>query len=98
MYNKVRGKIMFVNPHAFELANDAFALFKELYDTHYGTIFESDNLISIHTGGWSDNEQLIQEFKETGWWKKNHRITMGGGHYYFDTDFHADKKWKIIIE
>lgn len=67
-----------------------------MYDTNYGSIEEDENLISIHTGGWSDNEELIREFKETGWWFKNHEITARGGHYYFNTDFCADKEWKII--
>lgn len=96
MYKTKHGKIDCVNTLTFELAEEAFALFKSLYDTHYGSIEEDDNLISIHTGGWSDNEALIREFQETGWWFKNHDITARGGHYYFNTDLNADKEWKII--
>lgn len=96
MYEKENGKIVNVNPKAFELADEAFLLFKELYDTNYGSIDEDENLISIHTGGWSDNEQLIYEFEQTAWWLKHHKITAKGGHYYFDTDFHADKEWQIV--
>jgi len=54
------------NPKAFD--NEAFKLFKELYDEHYGNIAEVANLVLIHTGGWSENEALIEEFKQTGWW------------------------------
>lgn len=96
MYIKDENKIVDINPKAFELADEAFLLFKSLYDTHYGSIDESDNLISIHTGGWSDNEQLIDEFKETGWWFRYHIATFRGGHYYFNTDSHAEKEWKIV--
>lgn len=98
MYEKENGKIVNVNPQAFELADEAFLLFKSMYDTNYGSIYEDENLISIHTGGWLDNEELIREFEETGWWFKNHKITAKGGHYYFNTDFYADKKWKIVSE
>lgn len=83
------------NEKAFELADEAFSLFKELYNTDYGNIYEDENLISIHTGGWSDNEELIFEFKQTGWWFLNHKITSRGGHYYFNTDTQKEKDWKI---
>jgi len=96
MYKKENGKIIDVNKNAFKLANEAFLLFKSLYNTTYGSIEEDDNLISIHSGGWSDNEELIYEFMQTGWWFKNHKITAIGGHYYFNTDFYADKEWIII--
>jgi len=58
---------------------------------------ENENVIAIHTGGWSENEELIEEFKETAWWFKFHVITARGGHYYFNTDSHADKEWKIVV-
>lgn len=95
LYKRENGNIVDVNQKAFELAEDAFLLFKTLYDTAYGNIYEDGNLISIHTGGWSENESLIEEFKETGWWFKHHKITQSGGHYFFDTDFYSDKKWEV---
>lgn len=96
MYEKENG-IINVKPDSLKLADEAFLLFKSLYDINYGSIDEDENLISIHTGGWSDNEQLISEFKETGWWFMNHEITAKGGHYYFNTDFYADKEWQIVV-
>ena len=95
MYEKKDGRIIKYNPNAHDLAGEAFELFKSLYNTHYGSIYEDENLISIHTGGWSDNEELIREFKETGWWFRYHKITATGGHYFFNTDFYADKDWVI---
>lgn len=77
-------------------SNEAFELFCSLYDTNYGSININDNLIDIHTGGWSDNEYLISQFKETYWWKSNLKISAVGGHYYFNTDIYADDGWKII--
>jgi len=95
LYVRENGKIVGVNCNAIEFADEAFLLFKELYDTNYGSIYEDENLISIHTGGWSENEALIYQFKQTGWWFKYHKITAKGGHYFFNTDIHADKEWKI---
>lgn len=96
VFKKENGRIVNVNPKVFTSADEAFLLFKEMYDTHYGSIHEDENLISIHTGGWSENEQLISEFEQTSWWFRFHKITAKGGHYYFDTDFYADKEWKIV--
>ena len=97
MYVREKGIIVNVNPDALALADEAFLLFKSLYDTNYGTIDENENLIAIHTGGWSENEELIEEFKHTGWWFLNHKITANGGHYYFNTDRDKDKEWKIVV-
>lgn len=94
-YTYKYGKIIGVNKKAHELKDEAFELFKSMYNDHYGSIYEDDNLISIHTGGWSDNEILIEELKKTAWWFVNHKITQSGGHYYFDTDFRSHKKWKV---
>lgn len=77
-YQKENGKIVDVNVDSFILADEAFLLFKTLYDTDYGSIEENDNLISIHTGGWSENEEIIREFEETAWWFMYHKITARG--------------------
>lgn len=98
MYRRENGKIVDVSLNALELEDESFLLFKELFDTTYGSIVEDGNLISIHTGGWSDNEELIHEFMDTMWWHKYHKITAVGGHYYFNTDLSADKKWVIIAQ
>ena len=90
------GRITNVNSKSLDTANEAFELFKSLYDTFYGTIREDDNLISIHTGGWSENEYLINLFNKTSWWWKYHEITAKGGHYFFNTDTSVDKEWNVI--
>ena len=95
LHVKKNGKIVDVNPNAINLADESFLLFKQLYDTHYGSINEDENLISVHTGGWSENEALIYEFMQTAWWFKYHEITAKGGHYFFNTDIHGNKDWEI---
>jgi len=76
--------------------DEAFELFESLYDTGYGSITKTNDLISISTGGWSDNEELIAEFRKTHWWNKNFVIHKTGGHYFFKTDYDSDFEWKII--
>ena len=93
-YDK-KGDIVSVNDISDETTSESFELFKELYDNSFGSIEEDENLVSIHTGGWSENEELVSMFKRTFWWMKNHKITHVGGHYYFDTDYHGDKHWVI---
>jgi hypothetical protein len=75
-------------------SDEAFELLKDLYNTHYGSIDEDENLISIHTGGWSDNEELIAEFRQTGWWLMHLEIEARGGHYFFETE--GEKSWKVV--
>lgn len=76
----------------------AWELFKEYYNTGYGSIVEEDNLIQIHTGGWSDNEYLISELKKTWWWMgKTGKIECSGGHFYIDTDWLNDEKKHWVI-
>ena len=98
LYNTENGRIISVNGDAMEmeLVDESFELFKSLYNKFYGLIDEDENLISIHTGGWSENEELIREFEMTVWWFKYHQITTRGGHYYFNRDLEGKKEWKIV--
>lgn len=85
-------KIHFANDKKYE----AFAIFQAMYDTNYGSINIDENLVSIHTGGWSENEAIIYEFKKTEWWRQYLRMSAVGGHYYFDTARHIwEKEWDI---
>lgn len=74
--------------------------FKRKYDQHYGTIKIERNLISISTGGWSDNEDLLEEFKKTWFYRLYFSHMSTGGHYYLDTDKNnkESKHWRIIKE
>ena len=76
--------------------NEALELLKEVYNNHYGSIEEDENLISIHTGGWSENEEIISEFKRTAWWFINYYGETIGGHYFFNTKKFNGKQWRFI--
>ena len=81
---------------ALNKKNEAFSLFQSMYNQNYGSINIDENLVSIHTGGWSENEYLISIFKKTEWWRQNFRMQITGGHYYFDTDrINGMKEWDI---
>ncbi|MAX51434.1 MAG: hypothetical protein CMH22_05600 [Methylophaga sp.] len=82
-----------------DLWEEAFEVFCSLYQTGYGNIEIDNNLIEIHTGGWSENEELVYLLKKTAWWYKVNVIERGGGHYYLDLKRSWDKDfkhWKII--
>lgn len=83
----------------FENYMDAFYAFEAEYNNHYGSVKINDNLIEIHTGGWSENESLVNDLKSTAFWKRVHKIVADGGHYYLDLDrYDKDKKhYKIVI-
>ena len=90
------GRMIGFNEGAYEKADEAFAIFQMMYDTRYGSINIDDNLVDIHTGGWSDNEELISVFKKTAWWSMYHRVTATGGHYYFNTGSVKERSWKVV--
>lgn len=76
---------------------ESFKLFKSKFNEHYGSIVEEDNLITISSGGWSDNEELISQFKSTFWWLSNFKVHAAGGHYFFDTNRDLENKKKWIV-
>lgn len=98
LYKTKKGKIIDVNPKALEQCTEALEKLIELYNIDYGSIEIKNNLVSIHTGGWSDNEYLISQFKDTAFWFKYHKITAKGGHYYFNTDTNGSSEWVISIK
>lgn len=48
-----------------------------------GVEVEGDK-IELHTLGWSGNEDIIRELKNSSLWLIHWRKTFAGGHYYFD--------------
>lgn len=82
---------------ALDKKDEAFELFKQMYHMDYGSINIDDNLVSIHSGGWSDNEYLISVFNKTEWWRQNFILRVTGGHYYFDTNKRkGEKEWDVV--
>lgn len=63
-----------------------FFNFKEKFNHIYGDIRIDKNLIEIHTGGWSENEEYFSDFKNTLFYKLHFSHMSTGGHFYLDTD------------
>lgn len=55
-----------------------------------GVDVEGDK-IELHTLGWSGNEDIIRELKNSSLWLMHWRKTYAGGHYYFDLGREEEK-------
>lgn len=79
------------------MAKDCLEYLQEIWEQSCGTIKVDENLVSIHTGGWSDNELVIRYLRLTMWWSKYYECQSIGGHYYFNLDKSNDKApyWHI---
>ena len=42
------------------------------------------DILELHTGGWSGNEDIIQALENTMFWLLFWKATTRGGHYYFE--------------
>ena len=61
---------------------------------------EGKNILELHTGGWSGNEEILEALRENFafwsayWWK-----TERGGHYWFELkDLRKNEKNKSFIK
>lgn len=55
-----------------------------------------DGLLELHTVGWSGNEEIISELKNTTLWWFRHRATRTGGHYYFKIDNNSEYDYDVV--
>lgn len=56
----------------------------------WGFIRKRSGKVELHTGGWSDNEVLVQWIKTTMFWMMCWEMTRAGGHYYFQMPKHRE--------
>jgi hypothetical protein len=56
---------------------------------------EEDGLFELHTLGWSGNESIVYELKNTILWMMKLRAHQVGGHYYFKIDKDSDYDWEV---
>lgn len=54
-----------------------------------------DNLLELHTGGWSGNEDIIRALETTALFTFKLRATQTGGHYYFNL---GNKEYDYRVE
>lgn len=43
--------------------------------------------LELHTGGWSENEEIIEELQKNLFWLFCWQKSERGGHYYFEGDY-----------
>jgi hypothetical protein len=55
-----------------------------------------DGLLELHTYGWSGNEEIISELKDTDLWLMKFKAHLAGGHYYFKIDSDSEHDWHIV--
>ena len=62
------------------------AMLEEAWDTDYGayrvTPCQDHTELEIHTGGWSENEEVLPQLKNTFYWGLAWLRSERGGHYY----------------
>jgi hypothetical protein len=57
-----------------------------------------DGMFELHTIGWSGNESIIYELKNTILWSMKFRAQLSGGHYYFRLDSKCGYDWNVVKE
>lgn len=60
-----------------------------------GVVYE-DGLLELHTMGWSGNEEIIAELKDTDLWLTKFKAKSAGGHYFFKIDAESEHDWHIV--
>lgn len=60
------------------------------------TIQYEDGLLEMHTIGWSGNEVIIDELRETDLWMFKFSAQTAGGHYYFKINKDSEHDWHIV--
>jgi hypothetical protein len=66
--------------------------------TYKDAIEYENGLLEIHTYGWSGNEDIIHELKNTDMWDFKFRCQQTGGHYYFKVTDESEMDWVVIKE
>jgi len=73
----------------WDLAEESYMELIELLRTiwchKYGTMKTNKDCtkMELHTGGWSENEEIISALRQSQFWRAFWWKTERGGHYYF---------------
>lgn len=60
----------------------------DAWDTHYGSAIlhepddAGDQIVELHTGGWSENEEILDQIEHTMFWGVFWWKSERGGHYW----------------
>ena len=78
------------------LHDELIAYIKQLWWMSDDAIDYQVGLLELHTYGWSGNESIVEELRNTDLWTFKFRAETTGGHYYFKIDNEAEQDWWII--
>ncbi len=59
-------------------------LIEEYWDSDYGLFKINNNILELITGGWSENEAIIEVLSRTMFWFFFWQESKRGGYYKFD--------------
>ena len=64
--------------------DDLVQLILDLWDNSYGSATYENGILELHTGGWSENEEVYSAIQQnmmfmSGYWT----LSLHGGHYWF---------------
>lgn len=64
--------------------DDLVQLILDLWDNDYGSATYENGILELHTGGWSENEEVYSAIRQnfmfmSGYWT----LELHGGHYWF---------------
>lgn len=57
---------------------------------------DENGMFELHTMGWSGNEEVIYELKNTVFWMQKYRAYTTGGHYYFRLKSDCGYDWQVV--
>ena len=67
-----------------ETIDDYITLIQETWNTQYGKVVYDNGVLELHTGGWSENEEIISSLMMNKlFWLKYFSTEVRGGHYWF---------------
>ena len=93
---KIDGELVFGKFFNNTDYTDLLDYIKQLW--YYGSdaYNKEDGMFELHTGGWSGNESIIEELKNTSFWLIKFRAYSCGGHYYFRLNRECGYDWTVV--
>jgi hypothetical protein len=94
-YDKETNGIIFGEKYTHQNYNELIQYIESIWWGGEDAITYKDGLLELHTLGWSGNEDIIHELKNTSLWFNTYRATRAGGHYYFKIDPHTRYNYTV---
>ena len=76
-------KVLLAKTLPYDFTSGAEFLLQALKDTGYGVGSLVDDVLTLHSCGWSDAEEIIEGAMLSTWWQAWWYSSTVGGHYVF---------------